>query len=110
MRCLSLLLLAALVLAGHGARADDVIEQQLHLKNHAFVPRALAVPEGKKIRLTIVNDDPAAAEFESYELHREKVVAANGTIVVFIGPLDAGTYPFFDDFHRDTTTGTIIAK
>ena len=27
-----------------------------------------------------------------------------------LGPLVAGTYHYFDDFHRDTTTGTIVAK
>jgi len=31
-------------------------------------------------------------------------------VTVFVGPLDAGSYPFFDDFHRDTTTGTLIVQ
>jgi plastocyanin len=110
MRFLPVLALIVAVLAYQSARADDVVEQSLTLKGHSFVPREITVPAGKKVKLTIANQDAEAAEFESFELHREKVVAANDTITVFVGPLDAGTYPFFDDFHRDTTTGTIIAK
>ncbi len=41
----------------------------------------------------------AASAFESYELHREKVVPAGQEIVVFIGPLCTGSYEFFDDFN-----------
>jgi hypothetical protein len=92
------------------AYADAVPEQHLSLKNHAFVPMELTVPAGQKIKLIVKNEDTAAAEFESYELNREKVVAANSEIIVYLDPLDPGTYPFFDDFHRDTTTGNIIAK
>jgi hypothetical protein len=92
------------------ALAADVPEQHLSLKNHIFVPQELTVPAGQKIKLIVKNEDAIAAEFESYELNREKIVTANSEIVVYIGPLDPGTYPFFDDFHRDTTTGKIIAK
>ena len=90
--------------------ADDLPEQHLSLKNHVFVPQELTVPAGQKIKLIVKNEDSAAAEFESYELNREKVVPANGEITVYLDPLDPGTYPFFDDFHRDTTTGKIVAK
>jgi plastocyanin len=110
MRFLPVLTLVGALLAYTNAHADDVVEQHLTLKNHAFVPRELAVPAGQKIKLIIANEDSAAAEFESFALNREKVVAANGTITVFVGPLDAGSYAFFDDFHRDTTTGTLIVK
>jgi plastocyanin len=110
MRILSLVTLGVIAMACGSARADDVVERHLSLKNHAFAPREVAVPAGQKVRLIIANEDSTAAEFESFELRREKVVAANGTITVFAGPLDAGSYPFFDDFHRDTTTGTIVAK
>src|SRR5580698_10367324 len=99
----------ALILTGT-AYADDAPEQHLSLKNHVFVPQELTVPAGQKIKLIVKNEDSAAAEFESFELNREKVVPANGEITVYLDPLDAGTYPFFDDFHRDTTTGKIIAK
>ncbi len=89
------------------AHADDYV---LTLKDHQFSPKELTIPANEKIKITVKNLDSTAAEFESSDLNREKVVAANGEITVFIGPVDAGTYGYFDDFHRSTTTGTIIAK
>ncbi len=32
-----------------------------------------------------------------------------GKIGVMAGPLKAGSYKFFDDYHPDTATGTVIA-
>lgn len=110
MRYVLVLALPLLMLANAGAKANDDIERRLVIKNHQFSPHEIAVPPGQKVKLVIDNQDPTAAEFESDELHREKVVAANRSITVFIGPLDAGSYTFFDDFHRDTTTGTVVAK
>ena len=82
----------------------------LTLKNNQFTPSVLTIPAGQKVKITVKNQDPTPAEFESSDLNREKVVAANSEIFVFVGPLNAGSYRFFDDFHRDTTTGTIVAK
>ena len=67
------------------------------------------MPAGQKIELHVRNTDAAASEFESAELHREKVVPAGQEIVVFIGPLRAGRYEFFDDFHP-SSRGHIVAK
>ena len=89
------------------AHAEDYV---LTLKNNQFSPKVLTVPAGQKIKITVKNQDATPAEFESSDLNREKVVGANSEISVFIGPLDAGSYGYFDDFHRDTTTGTIVAK
>ena len=89
------------------AQADDYV---ITIKNNQFTPKVLTVPAGKKIKITVKNEDATPAEFESSDLNREKAIAAKGEISLFIGPLDAGTYSFLDDFHRDTTTGTIIAK
>jgi heme/copper-type cytochrome/quinol oxidase subunit 2 len=85
-------------------------EEHLSIKNHVFVPQELTVPANQKLKLIVKNEDPTSAEFESHELNREKVVPANGEITVYLDPLGPGTYPFFDDFHRDTTTGKITAK
>jgi hypothetical protein len=49
------------------------------------------------------------AEFESSSLHREKIVNPGSQIAVFVGPLDPGSYEFFDDFHGETR-GHLIAK
>src|SRR5262245_50288149 len=87
--------------------ADDY---GISIKDHQFVPADLTVPANQKVKVTIKNLDPTPAEFESYDLNREKVVGANSEIIVFIGPLGAGHYEFFDDFRRDTTKGTITVK
>jgi plastocyanin len=99
----------ALVSAAAGALAQ-VAEAQLAIRDHHFVPPELTVPAGTKIKLVIDNQDPTAEEFESYELNREKVVPANAQITIFVGPLEAGRYPFFGDFHKDSATGVLIAK
>jgi len=103
-------ILALLVAPIAKAADSEVVEMQLTLSNHTFDPQSLTVPSGKKIKLTIVNKDASAAEFESEDLRREKIIPANGQIYVYIGPLDAGTYGYFDDFHRSTTTGIIVAQ
>ena len=85
-------------------------EFRLSIREHRFEPAELRVPAGRRIKLTIVNQDPAAEEFASYELHREKLIPANSSGTVYIGPLEAGRYPFFGDFHPQTTTGVIVAE
>ena len=91
------------------AQAADV-EAKLVIRDHKFDPAELSVPAGTKIRLTIENQDATPEEFESTELNREKVVVGKGTITVFLGPLDAGKYHFFGDFHQETAQGDLVAK
>ena len=94
--------------AGLGmAHAEDYL---LTLQGHQFAPKELSVPAGQRVKIVVRNQDATPAEFESSDLNREKIVAAHSEITVFVGPLDAGRYGFFDDFHRDTTTGVLIAK
>lgn len=101
------LVLSTLLSVSVTAQAEDYV---LTLKNNQFSPKVLTIPAGQKIKITIKNQDATPAEFESSDMNREKIVGANSEIIVFIGPLDAGSYGYFDDFHHDTTTGTIIAK
>jgi hypothetical protein len=103
---LPLLLLGLLALAAP-AHADDYV---LSLKDHQFSPRELTLPAGQKVKLRIRNLDPTPAEFESTDLNREKIIPGNSETIIFIGPVEAGTYHYFDDFRRDTTTGSIIVK
>jgi hypothetical protein len=91
------------------ARAEDHGAYVLSIKDHKFQPQQLAVPANRKFTLTVKNLDTTPSEFESNDLSREKVVKAGGEIEVFLGPLDPGTYTFFDDFHRETT-GTLKAQ
>ena len=77
------------------------------IKDHKFEPEKLTVSEGEKIKLIIDNQDPTPEEFESYDLNREKIVAGNGKISVFIGPLKAGEYKYFGEFNPKTAQGII---
>jgi plastocyanin len=100
---------AFLVAGGGLARAED-LQFTLVIKEHRFTPAELQVPAGQKVRLLVKNEDSTPEEFESTELHREKVVPPGQEIVIIVGPLDAGTYPFFGDFHKESAQGKLIAK
>ena len=79
------------------------------ITNGKFVPSEVAVPAGKKIKLIVRNQDQAMSEFESSEFHREKIVGPGKEITLFVGPLPAGSYEFFDDFHPENR-GYLVAK
>ncbi len=107
-----LLLLTLLTASGMGLpRAAHAAEEfTLTIKDHTFIPETLEVPANQKVKLVIINNDPSAEEFESYDLHREKIVQGHSQITVFVGPLKAGSYAYFGEFHQDTAKGTIVAK
>ena len=107
MRVLALVL-AGVVAFAASALADDPVVTII-LKDHQFVPAEVPVPAGVKVQLLIRNEQPMSAEFESTVLHREKIVAAGSQISVFVGPLNPGSYEFFDDFNN-TTRGRLVVK
>jgi hypothetical protein len=94
--------------AGPSWAADP--EFSVAIKDHKFITAELEVPAGVKVKLLIKNEDPTPEEFESLELHREKVVPPGQTVPIFVGPLDPGTYGFFGDFNPQTAQGKLIAK
>jgi hypothetical protein len=102
----SLLMFFSLALIPQTVFADDYV---ISVKDHQFAPKDLAIPVGKKVKITIKNLDATPIEFESHALNREKVIAAKKEGVVFVGPLDKGTYPYFDEFNPKAT-GTITAQ
>lgn len=105
--CLAIAGFATLIADAH---ASDVHEATLTIQDHRFVPAEMKVPAGRKIKLTVINKDATAEEFESYELNREKIVAGNGRIIVYVGPLRPGRYPYFGEFHMDTAQGVLVAE
>jgi hypothetical protein len=106
MKRLCLLLVLVLVPLVHAA----VPEYTIRIKDHLFFPAELEVPAGAKVRLLVINEDPTPEEFESYELNREKVIPGSTRAVIFIGPLQPGSYPFFGEFYPKTAQGRIIVK
>ncbi len=97
---------ALVMVPGFAAAADYT----LTIKDHKFSPEALEIPAGQKVKITIHNQDPTPEEFESHELNREKIIGGNSKGVVFVGPLEPGSYPYFGEFNMDTAKGTIVAK
>jgi hypothetical protein len=105
-----LILAALLSIAPLLTAAADTPSFSLTIRDHRFEPSELVVPAGQKIELRVTNQDPTPEEFESSELHREKVVPGGKQVSVFIGPLKAGRYEFFGDFNPTTARGHIVAK
>ena len=90
--------------------ADEVQEFRLVIKDHQFEPAELTIPAGVKVKLLVDNQDPTPEEFESHELNREKVIPGNSQAKIFVGPLDAGVYPFYGEFNEATAQGKLIVK
>ena len=97
----------ALSLAPATLHAQDLT---LTIKNHRFTPSELKVPAGKRLQLTVVNDDPTPEEFESHAMKVEKVIPGKTKAVVRVGPLKPGRYPFVGEFHEETAKGVLIAE
>ncbi len=101
--CFAALLLP---LAAFAADADYT----LVIKEHRFQPPELAIPAGKKVKLLIENQDAAPEEFDSFSLNREKVITGHGSATLYIGPLEAGRYPFMGEFNPATAQGVVVAQ
>lgn len=80
----------------------------LVIKDHRFEPAELIVPSGVKFKLVIDNQDATPEEFDSHALNREKVIGANSRITLYLGPLDAGRYPFDGELHE--ARGVLIVR
>jgi plastocyanin len=90
--------------------AAKTTEYKITIKNHKFSPQNLEIPAGKKVKLIVENQDSSAEEFESHDLNREKIISGNKSVIIYVGPLKAGTYKYFGEFNPKTAQGTITAK
>jgi hypothetical protein len=109
-----LLIILSVFLGFWGGFISNGLAQQpqyrLIIKDHQFIPAELEIPAYQKVKIIIENQDATAEEFESYDLRREKIVSGHGKIVIYVGPLKAGKYKFFGEFHPDTAFGFIVVK
>ena len=92
------------------AQADEKPVFNVIIKEHTFSPATIEVPANVKFKLVVDNQDATPEEFESNELHREKIISGNSKAIIFLGPLEAGEYGFFGEFNPETAQGTIVAK
>ena len=92
------------------ALADDVKTFDLSIKDHKFEPAMLEIPAGEKVKLKVKNLDTTPEEFESHDFNREKVIPGGSETSIFVGPLKAGEYKFFGEFHQDTAQGKVIVR
>ena len=90
--------------------AGNLPEYYLVIKDHIYQPSELKVPADTKFKLTVRNQDATPEEFESTDFNREKIVPPNSSVTLYIGPLSAGSYGFFGDFHQNTAKGRLIVE
>jgi hypothetical protein len=83
-------------------------EYHIELKNHLFYPAKIIIPVNEKVKLVIHNSDDTVEEFDSFDLNREKVIFANRSAIIFIGPLPEGEYSFFGEYNPHSARGKII--
>jgi plastocyanin domain-containing protein len=99
---------SSLLLSGLVFAADQ--EVTLVFENHQMKPSTIEIPADKKVKLIMINKDSSPEEFESYDLAREKIVPANSTTDLYIGPLKPGVYKFHGELNPKTAHGEIIVK
>ncbi|HEY7248063.1 MAG TPA: cupredoxin domain-containing protein [Xanthobacteraceae bacterium] len=99
--------LGVFVAPSAGALAQDF---NLVIRNHKFEPEEIRVPAGKRVSISVANEDATPEEFDSAALKVEKVIAGKSKGLVRIGPLSAGRYEFIGEFHADTAKGVVIAE
>ena len=108
-RTLSLALAAGWFASAAAAQAADLPTFKLEMNDGKLNPARIEVPAGQRIKIEVHNIGKGAAEFESIQLRKEKVLAPGADSFVVIAPLDKGEYKFFDDFHQ-SAQGVIVAK
>lgn len=107
-----IVLAAALTLApivAPSALASQSEAPRITISNGHFNPAKITIAAGKKVKLMVKNSTALPAEFESYDFTVEKVIPGHTTLPVYVGPLKAGTYKFFNDFAQNVN-GTLIVK
>ena len=92
------------------AHADEADAIKLVIKDHKFTPDRIEIPAGRKVKVLVQNDDGTPEEFDSMDLHRERIVTGGSQIVIFIGPLDKGEYKFMGEYHSDSANGVVVVK
>jgi len=107
-----LLLFALLGACGFVAAAAHADAPTFTIEFHdgKISPLRTEVPAKQQFRIEFDNTGSTAAEFESHELHKEKVLPPKSRSFLVFQPLDPGEYGFFDDFHPGRPKPVLVAK
>lgn len=95
-------------LLSHSIRAEEAVSLSLTIKDRKFEPAELHASPGRAIEIHVKNLNPIVSEFESSDLHFEKIIPAGKEAVVYVRAQQPGRYSFFDDFHRETQGVLIV--
>lgn len=98
-----------LALAPAALHAEEPVFK-IEMNDGKLTPLRLEVPAGTAFKLQVTNTGSTPAEFESKELHKEKVIAPKATTVISIKKLSPGAYDFFDENQPKAQPGTIVVK
>jgi hypothetical protein len=91
-----------------GAQAEGAVSLSLTIKDGKFEPAELHAPAGRALEIHVTNLNTIPSEFESSDLHFEKIVPVGKEAVVRVRPQQPGRYNFFDDFHRETQGALVV--
>lgn len=107
-----LALLLCVLAAGFaaGASASDIPSYDITLRDHRFEPARITIPAGRKVLLVVHNRDATPEEFESNDFNREKLIPGGRSARIYVGPLKAGSYRFFGEFHADSAQGVLVVE
>ena len=92
------------------ACAEDMPVFAIEFKDGSITPLRLDVPANRPFKIELRNAGNTPAEFESTQLHLEKVLAAQSSSFLVIRRLAPGEHKFFDDFHPDAPQAVLVAK
>ncbi|MDO6695183.1 cupredoxin domain-containing protein [Aliiglaciecola sp. 3_MG-2023] len=98
------MMLVLLTLSFNAIAIDEIT---ITIRNHLFYPPEIDIPEHKKVKINFINQDDTPEEIDSFDLNREKVVFANSRSSIFVGPLEAGRYRYFGEYHPNTAIGFV---
>jgi hypothetical protein len=101
---------AAAVVAMPASAAEDMPTFSIEFKDGTIAPVRLEVPANRPFKIELHNTGDTPAEFESTELHLEKVLAPQSSSSLVIRRLSGGEHKFFDDFHPEAPQAVLIAK
>lgn len=108
-RCIIIAVLCGLAIVPAAVCASgDIPTVRVELDDGHISTRRIELPAGQRFRVEVVNKGTTPAEFESLPLGLELVVAPGRTRSRALPGKSAGTYPFYDEFHMDTTQGVFV--